>query len=92
MLLICSAPLSTTEMDPGPAKLGMAIGVKAISSCFCSDVEAPFPVAVGCGNSMPKPTVAMIRPPAIRMPGIDIPKKSIIAEPRSKKTTRMKKA
>jgi hypothetical protein len=41
---------------------------------------------------MPKPTLEMISPPAARIPEIEMPKNSTIAEPSSRKVDRMAKA
>ena len=69
----------------------MAIGAKAISRVLPAASAASGAAWAG-GNSMRNPVAARISPPATRMPGIEIPKKSMIAEPTSRKTTNRMKA
>ncbi|MNE84504.1 hypothetical protein D3C80_1814190 [compost metagenome] len=65
---------------PGPAVLGMASGTKAMlaegflrsSSDLVSTSGASS--ALCCGKSMRKPINATISPPAMRRPGMEMPK------------------
>ncbi|MNN91944.1 hypothetical protein D3C81_2101350 [compost metagenome] len=67
-------------MVPGPAVLGIASGTKAILAVGSSTSSSDLLLASGescafcCGNSIRKPINATINPPAIRNPGIEIPK------------------
>src|ERR671912_1350954 len=91
MLLIWGAAVRTTEIDPGPARLGIANGVKAMSNSCGACVEV-LRGAEGAGNSIRKPMADMIRPPAARRPGMEIRKNSMIAEPSRRNTTRIPNA
>ncbi|MNN76900.1 hypothetical protein D3C81_1933180 [compost metagenome] len=74
------AELIIIAIVPGPAVLGMASGTNAILAEGSDSISSDLLLASGdswalcAGNSMRKPIKATIKPPAIRNPGIDIPK------------------
>ena len=66
-------------MDPGPANIGIAKGVKAMSfrfcTSFCTFLFIPL-VLLNFPESKEKPELTIINPPPIRKASMLIPKKS----------------
>ncbi|MNC42788.1 hypothetical protein D3C75_916150 [compost metagenome] len=81
---IWAAPLITRAMVPGPHMLGMVSGTKAMLWLMSTPADW-----LGAGNSMRKPMKAMMRPPASRRPGMEIPNRSRMEEPMKKLTQRV---
>ena len=80
----------TTDMDPGPASDGIANGVKEISLFFFDSFFASSEISSDSfGLSMLNPTRMMIRPPATRMAGMDMPKNSIMIAPDHRNVSRI---
>jgi hypothetical protein len=72
-------------MVPGPAVPGIASGTKAMLGvcrlAWASATSASEAVDGADGNTMLKPMLATISPPAMRSPGIEMPKVCMIQAP-----------
>src|SRR5690554_2643954 len=80
------------DIDPGPAIIGMASGVRAISFRCCASL-ATFLLTprrlLKVPDRRPNREVQIIIPPAIRSTAILIPKNSRIYFPKKKETTKL---
>ena len=75
-------------MEPGPLSIGMASGENAMSrSPSGGPSAAPAVRRSAAAVSMLEPMPATISPPAIRSPGIEIPKKPMINDPPTRNVT-----
>ena len=81
-------PSERRKSIPAPQDWAWRAAVNAISGSLASGLSDPG--ATGLGNSIRKPITAMMRPPATLSPAIDMPKKSMIAAPSSRKTARIR--
>jgi hypothetical protein len=65
------------EIDPGPASIGMANGVKAISFLVCASLSTFYYLCflLNSPESSENPEVAITIPPAIRKASMLIPKR-----------------
>ena len=78
-------------MEPGPLSIGMASGEKEMSRLARAASRARSSSAVlrGLATSIPEPMPATSRPPAMRRPGMEMPKNPMINVPPMRKLTRM---
>lgn len=80
-------------MVPGPASIGIARGVNAISDLVLSSSSINFFFIPLCLTKVPvkreKPELAMTIPPPIRRDSMDIPKKYNKWLPRKNETSKM---
>ena len=81
----CDDRLITTAKVPGPLRPGMASGVNAMSYFSPAALVIASLSEIGFGNSIWKPRNATIRPPAMRIPGSEMPKKFMIRPPATRK-------
>ena len=78
-------------MEPGPLSMGMASGEKEMSTlrraASCVSASVSTPVLRVASMFMPMPVSRM--PPAMRRPGIEMPKNCMMKVPPMRKLTRM---
>ena len=82
----------SSDIDPGPASMGMASGVRAMSFrlWISSSISLLIPLFfLNCPFNKEKPELAIIKPPAIRKAGMVMPKKLSTYCPIKKEITRM---
>ena len=72
----------TTPMAPGPASIGIAIGLNEMSS-FCSASAVSAGVVRLVAVTIAQAVCATMSPPAIRNAGSEIPKNSSTHDPAS---------
>ena len=78
----------TTASAPGPLRLGMARGLNEMSSFSFASSAPSLVICFSSGKSMRNPMKPMTIPPAIRIPGIEIPNATMIKCPATRKTIR----
>ncbi len=88
MELACAASPITTPIDPGPESIGIAMGVREISS-FVLASELSAAVIRLLAVTMPHAVFATIKPPAMFSTGSEMPKKFSTKRPKKRNTTRI---
>ena len=79
-----------SAIEPGPLNIGIASGVREMSLfARASSRRRRSPASSGGGASMDNAIPETSTPPAMRMPGMEMPKKRMMKLPEKRQLTKM---